>query len=628
MERVFWAVPLGLLCLPVILSTRLGVRVRTSLDQPIAASALAGDATQSKAVSYARDAVSVQAYGAKGNGLADDTLAIQEAVNMAAVTYGRVEFLLPGEYIVAGDITADRPIFWAFAPGARLVVGDGASVTIKSPEHVVAQPTQHVFQLIGKGRVLFDLHSGDRHNQGGVIYPQWWGAAADRSVDSTDAIQAAINAAALPAGGMEHGWAEVRFLPGEYGFTTLVLPQRTVLRGSGCTTTVLRRMAGSTGTAITEADRAAKIVMTDLQIYCNDCEGDAINFGNLDSANGQFGAGARLERLWIRRARGRGFDILGNVAWLTAVDVSQCTGGAILRGTGNLVTDYVDMSHDVVGDPPVNPSYGLEITGTGNLIQNAHFEGAYQTSALRLNGHTNYVGGMNVNTQSVLPAALKIESGKYGNMVQGLIAYAFQDASIETCILDESYGIRSVPGTQGITERHRVVPQYISGRLRQFYESNAPYPPTEGTWRVGDVAWPRDAAAGWPAWYVCTANGSPGTWGTTGSIPGAIALVTDYVIAATDNGKRFSNAKATGPVTFTLCPTASNLEFEFVRVESYPVYIVPQGSNCVRGGGPGRALILDTDGDLVRLGCFKKGTWDMIRVVDPNGADKPFDFEP
>jgi hypothetical protein len=39
-------------------------------------------------------------------------------------------------------------------------------------------------------------------------------------------------------------------------------------------------------------------------------------------------------------------------------------------------------------------------------------------------------------------------------------------------------------------------------------------------------------------------------------------------------------------------------------------------------------LILDTDGDLVRLGSFKRGVWDMIRVVRPDGTSKPFSFAP
>lgn len=628
MGRVITAVLSALLLGSTPGSARIGLRVRTPSDALTPAVHAAGDLARTGATSHADGIVNVRDYGALGDGIADDGAAIQAAIDAATVTGGRVEFPLPGNYMVARDITADETIFWAFAPGAKLIVGEGTTVTIESPQHIVAHLTQHVFQLVGTGRVVFDLYSGGRHNQGGIIYPQWWGAVADKTVDSTAAIQAAIDAAAFSLGRLGYAWAEVRLLPGEYGFTNLTLPQRTILKGSGFTTTTLYRMAGSTGAAITETDRAIKTVITDLQIYCNDCEGDALNLGNLDLASGQFGAGARLERLWIRRAKGRAFDVFGNVAWLTTVDVSQCTGGAILRGNGNLVTDFVDMSQDAAGDSAVNPDYGLEITGVGNLIQNAHFEGHYRVAALRLNGHTNYINGVNVNTQATLPAAIKIETNKYGNMIHGLVVYAFEGAAITTCIIDESYGSRSVPGTRGITDRHRVVPLYTAGRFRQFYEAGIPYSPVEGTWRIGDLAWPRDASAGWPAWYICTANGSPGTWAAVGAVPGAIAKESDYTVSVADNGKRFSNAGATGPVTFLLCPAASNLEFEFVRVESYPVYVAPQGKDCIRGGGSGKALILDTDGDLVRLGCFKKRMWDMIRIVDPNGADRPFDFEP
>jgi hypothetical protein len=109
---------------------------------------------------------------------------------------------------------------------------------------------------------------------------------------------------------------------------------------------------------------------------------------------------------------------------------------------------------------------------------------------------------------------------------------------------------------------------------------------------------------------------------------GAIARTAGYTATTAENGKRFSNAGATGSVTFVLPPSALNLEFEFVRVDSHPVYIAPHVTDSIRGGGPGERLVLDTDGGLVRLGCFKKGVWDMIRVVRSGAAGGPFPFEP
>jgi hypothetical protein len=150
--------------------------------------------------------------------------------------------------------------------------------------------------------------------------------------------------------------------------------------------------------------------------------------------------------------------------------------------------------------------------------------------------------------------------------------------------------------------------------------------PTDTNWALaaGDMVINSGPDPGEPSGWIY-ANSA---WVARDTLPGATAKTANYAIEAGDNGKRFSNAGATGPVMFLLCPSGANLEFEFVRVEPHPIYIAPQGPDCVRGGNRGQRLILETDGDLVRLGCFKANMWDMVRVVRADGTDKPFAFTP
>ena len=89
----------------------------------------------------------------------------------------------------------------------------------------------------------------------------------------------------------------------------------------------------------------------------------------------------------------------------------------------------------------------------------------------------------------------------------------------------------------------------------------------------------------------------------------ALTDSTVLTASATHNGWRFSNAGATGTVTFTLPAVATNLEFEFVRVADYAVRLDPDGSEAIAGGGAGKYLELGAVGSTVRLGRMADGTW-------------------
>jgi hypothetical protein len=64
----------------------------------------------------------VKTYGAVGNGVTDDTTAIQAAITAAeAATYGGKVYLPAGKYNIAGNLVITSPLIWFVGDGAALV---------------------------------------------------------------------------------------------------------------------------------------------------------------------------------------------------------------------------------------------------------------------------------------------------------------------------------------------------------------------------------------------------------------------------------------------------------------------------------------------------------------------------
>ncbi len=100
------------------------------------------------------------------------------------------------------------------------------------------------------------------------------------------------------------------------------------------------------------------------------------------------------------------------------------------------------------------------------------------------------------------------------------------------------------------------------------------------------------------------------------------------VVHEMENGVRFTNADAAGVVTVRLAQATVGRICSFTRTASHAFRIAPNSEDCFRGHGAGKYLELDSDGDSVTVECLTAGVWDIVAASDPNGVDAPFDWEP
>lgn len=93
--------------------------------------------------------------------------------------------------------------------------------------------------------------------------------------------------------------------------------------------------------------------------------------------------------------------------------------------------------------------------------------------------------------------------------------------------------------------------------------------------------------------------------------PGTSPCVT--IVAATDNGKIFSNADSGEACQWNLPAATPGQRYTFVRMASFDMYIDPCGTEYFRPhGGAGAYLQLDTDGDSATIQCFTAGVWEIV----------------
>jgi hypothetical protein len=164
----------------------------------------------------AEHCVNVRDFGAKGDGVTDDTAALQAAVAAIPSSGGTICFPV-GTYKVTKNITLPANISAIFDREAMLAPASGVTVTMN------CEIRAGLYQIFTTGAGLIRGFSNAP-----FLLPQWWGAKADGVRDDGPAIQASLDAVPDLGG-------TITFSSGHY-----VSSQGFIVKAHGTTVTGLR----------------------------------------------------------------------------------------------------------------------------------------------------------------------------------------------------------------------------------------------------------------------------------------------------------------------------------------------------------------------------------------------------
>ena len=123
--------------------------------------------------------ISVQDFGAVGDGVTDDTTAFN-----AAIAVGQKILVPAGDYLIGTSISISSQI--EFVEGAKILVGNGVTVTFDA---TLSAGVYQIFDCTGTGEIVLNWRYTNE------AYPEWWGAASDGATDCLAGIQACLKAA-------------------------------------------------------------------------------------------------------------------------------------------------------------------------------------------------------------------------------------------------------------------------------------------------------------------------------------------------------------------------------------------------------------------------------------------------
>ena len=167
-----------------------------------------------------RESASVKDFGAVGDGVTDDTVAIQKAA-LTSGPFG-ILYFTSGTYKVSSDLTISTSAIFS---DAKITVESGKTLTING---TVFAATKKIFEGLGSVVVSNDTP---------IIFPEWWGADGnDVLVDSQPGITAAI------ANSSSQG--NTVYFSGSYAIGSTVTVLNTSLINASRTSTI-RALAGS-----------------------------------------------------------------------------------------------------------------------------------------------------------------------------------------------------------------------------------------------------------------------------------------------------------------------------------------------------------------------------------------------
>lgn len=175
---------------------------------------------------YSYPTADLRRFGAIGNGSTDCTTALQKAAAVSAAGGGNV-IIDAGTYRITSSTTIASNVTLEFRQGGILSLDSGVQLQINGS--IVGPTGARIFT--GPGSVKF----GPARSGVVSVYPEWWGAVGDGIVDSSSAIQKAVNS--LHWGGI------IQFAGGAYRTTGIVAQANTAFIGVGKDQSILKSIS-------------------------------------------------------------------------------------------------------------------------------------------------------------------------------------------------------------------------------------------------------------------------------------------------------------------------------------------------------------------------------------------------
>jgi hypothetical protein len=241
----------------------------------------------------------------------------------------------------------------------------GAEVKFTTVEQATSSATDAAsvaYQPAGTGAVTTNVQAKLRE----TVSVKDFGAVGDGVTDDTAAIQAAIDAV---------GALGCVYIPsGQYVISNITIPSEFRMYGNGRFASLFRVKAGTTGKIITDQGNAAKIILEDFAIYCDNEAGvtHGIDLGNNAT---QFGTQGYLANLWVRDLPNAiAYRINANVGFFYNLIAEECSTGFEILGNANFAKDLAPYACSVYGAYLAGTSVsGMEIEAPGNACVPLYF---------------------------------------------------------------------------------------------------------------------------------------------------------------------------------------------------------------------------------------------------------------
>ena len=544
-----------------------------------------------------------------------------------------------GVWNIADNLTIPANISLQVERGAILAVADGKILTINGP---VEAGLYQVFSWSGSAQIAFGAWAVRE------VYPEWFGAVADGVTDCTSALQVALwvsNSVRLSLGtykitdechlylnnqsliGMGPGTIISNTTPDKNSLVVDPGLDRILISNLSIIGNASASGDGNTGAIHTPTSISSPITnLTVDKVWVKNVNGCGIVFGAVN--NGIISdcyiedsydhniyisvcQNILISNVYSKGGSARnpsgGQDLKIKNSSDVVVSNSRLTGGSlsniVIEGDGLGTVRDIHLSN-LTCDVSKAGSVSLQIGSAAAPVGKITVTGGSYTTAAGCNAPivlTGAVGNIPANVQfngvTAISPNYNAVYATYGDNIRfngGYYEGVAGAYAIQTTSTTGAWYFTGVTLGGGYGLNHGGTAMYVTGCMHTATGASADYSFVPGASTTAIIA------------DCFNANGAlhqqvKATDSTTGGD-----------LYAWHSGRTYTNAGASGTITWHLPPATQGLQFTFGRIASQAVRLDPSGSEVIRGGGAGKYLELDHNGDNVTLKCLTNGTWEII----------------